>query len=721
MNWSKVGCWLDIEDISWNGVHSPDDDFVFDFSSGMENAEKDINAYLILNVDTLVTTRNVTVSGLTSGNCQDTYGAYSGHWGTTSRNLPIFTLQISHNGILNVTSFITNNLCLDHFALKIYETGLLNLREDSLIDSVVFNWGKLSAERPGIQLGVFVLLLGCGNHQSLPEISNLDVFSASRKNFVSQCKFEASRSELCLPTTNKEYCLSSFTDSDSVDFCGTDIFSDLITLIENSERSVSQILMGSRLVSSVILLCRNGINMTSSNIRVDEESAIIISPSAGNVIGNQCSLHSSGMFIVASSCPNSVNTLQLMCTIKSFGQLQVFRRTSFHAPVQISGIANVSSSHVSRVDRTSTDCNVITFFHSVSILNSSIIDVEDSFESENNLCSIIILNQSNSNSFKVDNLTLSVQVCKNQLFSHSALLLSNCAAFSNIGTIALEFSSPKDSFCMNRNNFNAAARVIWACSTTLTHGGVFILQNCSEIKFSGADELAISDSTNSFEILSASGSSVIAIDGMSVNLHFKTISVREHTNFKLNASKAVLICQNFTIHGVAIFTNAETIFPNILLREIFMEGNAMLSIDTQVGANRLRVANGSSCLLHGSKTLYISHHFCIENGSTMFIDLISIEFWGAKLVLEYDSVLNTLKTNMTFQQSSFVLNGVFLSKASTFIFNRNSELVICHSALSTFSDSFTLDGTLFIENSTVYMNDSLRILGNSSVQVINSY
>jgi len=117
MNWStKVGCWLlDCEDASWNGETRPDDD-VFDFSSGMEND------YLILNVDTLVTTRKVAVSGLTSGDCEnEIYGPYTAHIEYMYRGDSNIYIANFSGGTLNVTSFITNNLCLDDFTLKIYK------------------------------------------------------------------------------------------------------------------------------------------------------------------------------------------------------------------------------------------------------------------------------------------------------------------------------------------------------------------------------------------------------------------------------------------------------------------------------------------------------------------------------------------------------------------------------------------------------------------------
>ena len=157
--WQSSSCWLDI--VSGTGsLPGPDDDVEFDIGSFRGSAFDRFWSYLVVviqeNVNIRIRKFTVLNTGLSSLNCTSTWP--SRHTFTmSSGNVPFFTLKIKPNGALSAESFNTITSCVQYFSLQIFEFGQLNLRADSLIDTLVLNWGSMSADRRGIRFCVFIL------------------------------------------------------------------------------------------------------------------------------------------------------------------------------------------------------------------------------------------------------------------------------------------------------------------------------------------------------------------------------------------------------------------------------------------------------------------------------------------------------------------------------------------------------------------------------------
>jgi len=299
-SWSSSACWLDIGfgSDSISSLPGHDDDVVFDIGSFYERISHGAldQYYLVLAITQIINIRKFTVvnSGLSPLNCTSSWFFQTKFPRMNFNNIPFFTLQIQSHGALNVESISTKTSCMQYFMLQIFEYGLLNLRNDSLIDTLVLNWGSLTADHPGIQLGVFVLELGCGA-QNIPQISNLSVHSISR-NYADP-KFQTMANTGCDSVLDDSIpsCFASFNHV--VSFSGCDqwfVGIDLHSYVMNADLIDIQ-----NLVSSIIVHCPNGLYMASSSIAANTNSAIFIGSRAGDITGSNCSLHSSGTIIFA--------------------------------------------------------------------------------------------------------------------------------------------------------------------------------------------------------------------------------------------------------------------------------------------------------------------------------------------------------------------------------------------------------------------------------------
>lgn len=479
INWSSDECWQELGTGNVNVQPQHGDDVVFNMSSELLSTMGSLQYYLILRIDTIISIRNVMVIG-NSNQCSDNKYGFSTITKDNGYQIPFFTLKIAAHGALNVAKISSNTSCICHFTLKIYEFGNLNLQEHSQIDAVVFNWGTLSADTPGIEFGVFTLLLGC--NQSLSHIWNVSVYSVPRF-FVKACLWNiwasSTSTSPCRPFTSSRVntfsqvakCLYPFMDipwSDpvAIKVCQPNFLNDLDDHVD-----ISKILDPRSLAfPSIILACSNGVKMSSSALRAEHQnSAIIVASNSGNITGYNCSVHSSSSRIIITS-PCSLDTIRVMCNISSYTEMQVLRKIGFHAPVRISGQMNISnSSYMSRIDKTSTDCNVLTFYDSLQLLNSSVIHVEDAFTSKNNTCSIINVDQARNHVFHIGKAVIVAKKCQSQTSSHTILSASNCAASTTVGTIQLEFLPGTDSICTSL--IIASSQVLWSCSKQLKTDG----------------------------------------------------------------------------------------------------------------------------------------------------------------------------------------------------------------------------------------------------------
>lgn len=472
INWSSNQCWQELGTGNVNVQPQRGDDVVFHMSSELLSSPY----YLILTIDTNISIRNVMVFGNGDQCCDSIYG-YSSIYEFDGPQISFFTLKIAAHGALNVAKISSNTSCICYFSLKIYEFGNLNLQDHSQIDAVVFNWGTVSAHTPGIEFGVFTLILGC--NKSLSHIWNVSVYSFPREKFpVKVCTWNmrASSTSPCRPLSSKlvdsygvAQCLYPFMDifnNVAIKVCRTDFWNDL-----DDHDSISKILdIRSLAFPSIILACRNGVKMSSSALRAEHKnSAILFASNSGNITGYNCSVHSFFSKIIFAS-PCSLNAIFVMCNISSYTETQVLRKIGFHAPVRISGQMNISnSSYVSRIEKMSTDCNILTFYDSLQLLNSSVIHVEDAFISKNNACSIIHVDQARNHVFHIGKVVIVAKKCQNQNSSHTILSVSNCAASTTVGTIQLELLPGTDSICTSSNI--PSSLIIWSCSTDLITSG----------------------------------------------------------------------------------------------------------------------------------------------------------------------------------------------------------------------------------------------------------